>query len=515
MSYIKFILVIILFQSSNNISAQYFNKDYGRPDPYIEDILDHAFTINDSIFGFIKIITRYEPGNYIFYPSICQIDQYGNLKSEIFPTDTLNFQYYSSCIKLPNEEYQVIGGEFKTINGNNFTIYRLDNNFNKISENRIKMPRNQCDIARVKSASNSQTIFCGQIQNYDTIVSNYLESQAIIYKLDPDGIEIWHTEFGDSINYEKFYDFTEDDQGNIYAVGQWVEPYFDGDYQSLLVKYDKDGKLLWSKLYGSENDLNSFSHLEILSDGKLTILGGYKRNTNKFPFDKRFGKMEYYKYDLDGNFISNKSYQQYSSELYDCVKDSADNLICAGQTYEPDDKKTRGFVAKFNAEGDTLWTRRYDTFINGVEKTCRFNGIAASKDNGYILTGARFAWFGAPPNSFQGWVVKVDSMGYDHNQLSPVATHEQEEADQEPIITFYPNPTSGELFYRYKDVYMIERKTWVVSFYDLQGIKVKSFEMNPFTNSMQLSSLPDGVYPYIIRTKDQQFVKSGKVVVRR
>ena len=144
MSYIKFILVIILFQCSNNISAQYFNKDYGRPDPYIEDILDHAFTINDSTFGFIKIITRYEPGNYIFYPSICQIDQYGNLKSEIFPTDTLNFQYYSSCIKLPNEEYQVIGGEFKTINGNNFTIYRLDNNFNKISENRIKMPRNQC-----------------------------------------------------------------------------------------------------------------------------------------------------------------------------------------------------------------------------------------------------------------------------------------------------------------------------------------------------------------------------------
>ncbi len=515
MSYIKFILVIILFQCSNNISAQYFNKDYGRPDPYIEDILDHAFTINDSTFGFIKIITRYEPGNYIFYPSICQIDQYGNLKSEIFPTDTLNFQYYSSCIKLPNEEYQVIGGEFKTINGNNFTIYRLDNNFNKISENRIKMPRNQCDIARVKSASNSQTIFCGQIQNYDTIVSNYLESQAIIYKLDPDGIEIWHTEFGDSINYEKFYDFTEDDQGNIYAVGQWVEPYFDGDYQSLLVKYDKDGKLLWSKKYGDPKLLDGFLFIDLNKENKLIIMGGYGLNTNLNPFEKAYGRMIYFTLDTSGVMLNKKEFGQYGSEIYDCVKDSSGNLTCAGQTYEPDDKKTRGFVAKFNADGDTLWTRRYDTFLNGVEKTCRFRGIVATKDKGYILTGARFAWFGVPPNSFQGWVVKVDSMGYDHYQLSPVVTHEPEEADQESIITFYPNPTSGELFYRYKDVYMIERKTWVVSFYDLQGIKVKSFEMNPFTNSMQLSSLPDGVYPYIIRTKDQQFVKSGKVVVRR
>ena len=169
----------------------------------------------------------------------------------------------------------------------------------------------------------------------------------------------------------------------------------------------------------------------------------------------------------------------------------------------------------FNANVDTIWTRRYDTFINGQEFTGRFYGISATSDKGYILTGGRFAWFGAPPYNKQAWVVKVDSMGYDHKQLSPVATHELEESDQEPIIAFYPNPTSGELFYRYKDVYMIERKTWVVSFYDLQGNLVKRFEMDPNTNMVQLSSLPDGVYPYIIRTKDQQFVKSGKVVVRR
>ncbi|MBL7830173.1 MAG: hypothetical protein JNK41_04035, partial [Saprospiraceae bacterium] len=493
MSYIKLLFVTFLFQFSQNSFAQYFNKDYGRPDPYIETVNSKAFMVSDSNIGFIKSITRYVPGNYRFFPSITIINKYGNEVSEIFPTDSIYSHYYSGCLKISDDKFQVVGGEYKPGNINNFTIYLFDHNFNKLGVNKIGMPRNQCDIGENKSLMLQNIGFCGQIQTYDTINKTFEESQAILYKLDSEGNEIWHTEYGDSINSEKFYDFTEDEQGNIYAIGQWVAPYFDGDYQSLLVKYDKNGTLLWSKKYGDPNLLDYFTVIHINSKNELVINGGYGLNTNLNPFNKRYGRMIHFVLDSSGIVLTKKEYGIYGSVVYDCVKDSSDYLTCAGQTYEPDDKKTRGFVAKFNAEGDTLWTRRYDTFINGVEKTCRFNGIAASKDNGYILTGARFAWFGVPPNSFQGWVVKVDSLGYDHNQLSPVATHEPEEADQEPIITFYPNPTSGELFYRYKDVYMIERKTWVVSFYDLQGIEVKSFEMNPFTNSLLLSSLPDGV----------------------
>lgn len=510
----SFFLALIMYFSYNGY-GQYFNINLGQPDPYVNLIAQRALPFQDSLWLLNLYCDRYVPVDRVFYYTLPIINSKGEVKEEYILGDTTNFFAYLDIIKSKSSEYKILVKDYTLDGDPYYDLQTFDNNLIKISTIEIAVSRNEVSTGAMKETNDGNLIFCGNIQNYNKIKKGYEESQAILYKLDSDGNEIWHTEYGDSINYEKFYDFIEDDQGNIYAVGQWVEPYFDGDYQSLLVKYDKDGTLLWSKLYGSENDLNSFSHLEILSDGKLTILGGYKRNTNKFPFDKRFGKMEYYKYDLDGNFISNKSYQQYSSELYDCVKDSADNLICAGQTYEPDDKKTRGFVAKFNADGDTLWTRRYDTFLNGVEKSCVFYGIVASKDKGYILTGGRFAWFGAPPNNYQGWVVKVDSLGYDHYQLSPVATYEPVEADQEPIITFYPNPTSGELFYRYKDVYMIERKTWVVSFYDLQGIEVKSFEMNPFTNSLQLSSLPDGVYPYIIRTKDQQFVKSGKVVVKR
>lgn len=507
-------LVYILCVNYEGFS-QYFNINLGQPDPYVNDILHRALPFQDSLWLVNMYNDRYVPVGRVFYYTLPVLNSKGELKNEYILYDTTNFFAYLDIIKSKLNDYKILVKDYSIDGDPYYDLQIFDDNLIKLSTTAIAFARNEVSIGSMKELKEGSIIFCGYMQKYNKIKKGYEESQAILYKLDSEGNEIWHTEYGDCINYEKFYDFTEDEEGNIYAVGQWVEPYFDGDYQSLLVKYDKDGKLLWSKLYGDPLLLDYYSVININSKNELIINGGYGLNTNISPFDKWYGRMIYYRLDTLGNLLGSKEYQQYGSNFYDCVKDSADNLICAGQTYEPDDKKTRGFVAKFNATGDTIWTRRYDTFINGQEFTGRFYGIAATSDNGYILTGGRFAWFGVPPYNKQGWVVKVDSLGYDHNQLSPVATHEPEEADQEPIITFYPNPTSGELFYRYKDVYMIERKTWVVSFYDLQGKVVKSFEMNPNTNMVQLSSLPDGVYPYIIRTKDKQFVKSGKVVVKR
>ncbi len=510
----SFFLALIFCFSYNGYS-QYFNINLGQPDPYVNLIAHRALPFQDSLWLVNLYCDRYVPVDRVFYYTLPIINSKGEVKSEYILGDTTNFFAYLDIIKSKLNDYKILVKDYSIDGDPYYDLQIFDDNLIKLSTTATAFARNEVSIGAMKETNDGNLIFCGNMQNYNKIKKGYEESQAILYKLDSEGNEIWHTEYGDSINYEKFYDFTEDEQGNIYAVGQWVAPYFDGDYQSLLVKYDKDGKLLWSKKYGDPNLLDGFLFIDLNKENKLIIMGGYGLNINLNPFEKAYGRMIFFTLDTSGVMLNKKEYGQYGSEIYDCVKDSADNLTCAGQTYEPDDKKTRGFVAKFNADGDTLWTRRYDTFLNGVEKSCVFYGIAATKDKGYILTGGRFAWFGAPPNNYQGWVVKVDSLGYDHNQLSPVATNEPKESDQEPIITFYPNPTSGELFYRYKDVYMIERKTWVVSFYDLQGIKVKSFEMNPFTNSMQLSSLPDGVYPYIIRTKDQQFVKSGKVVVKR
>ena len=509
-----FFLAFILCVNYESFS-QYFNINLGQPDPYVNDILHKALLFQDSLWLVNMYNDRYIPVDRVFYYTLPIINSKGEVKSEYILGDTTNFFAYLDIIKSKLNKYIILVKDY-TLDGDPYYHLQIfDNNLIKISKTEIAVSRNEVSIGTLKETNDGNLIFCGTMQNYNKTKKKYEESQAILYKLDPEGNEIWHTEYGDSINYEKFYDFTEDDQGNIYAAGQWVEPYFDGDYQSLLVKYDKDGKLLWSKKFGDPNLLDYFTVININSNNELVINGGYGLNTNLNPFNKRYGRMIHFVLDSSGIVLTKKEYGQYGSVVYDCVKDSADNLTCAGQTYESDDKETRAIVVKFNADGDTIWTRRYDTFINGQEFTGRFYGIAATSDNGYILTGGRFAWFGAPPYNKQAWVVKVDSMGYDHNQLSPVATYEPVDADQEPIMTFYPNPTSGELFYRYKDVFMIERKTWVVTFYDLQGKVVKRFEMDPNSNMVQLSSLPDGVYPFIIRTKDQQFVKSGKVVVRR
>ncbi|HMG15286.1 MAG TPA: hypothetical protein VK590_07575, partial [Saprospiraceae bacterium] len=65
--------------------------------------------------------------------------------------------------------------------------------------------------------------------------------------------------------------------------------------------------------------------------------------------------------------------------------------------------------------------------------------------------------------------MKVDSLGYDHLTQFPTATNEPNEILESNIISFYPNPTSGELFYRWKDLAHIVRDRWKVYFYNLQG----------------------------------------------
>lgn len=512
----KSIFLYLIFAFSIIAHSQTFNIVLGKNDPYVDAIFNKALPFQDSQWIVSLYNDRYTFQDRIFYYTLPLLNLNGEKKEEFILGDTTNFYAYLDWIKSEDSYYKILVKDY-TLEGDPYYDLQIFNSeLVKLDSKIISFDRPEIHIESMKELSDTSIIFCGYMQYYNKIQQGYEESQAIIYKLDSQGNELWHVEYGDSLNYEKFYDFTVDNEGNIFAIGQWIEPYFDGDFQALLVKYDKNGKLLWSKLYGDENSLDYFTVINMNKKGDLVINGGWGHNTNKFFFDKYYGRMGYYIVDTSGVMQLSKEYQQYGSDIYDCVKDANDNLICAGQTYEPDDKSTSGIIVKFNSVGDTIWTRYYNNYVLGKRRTARFSNIVYAQDSGYIITGTKLYDFGfAPQLNSQGWVVKVDSLGYDHTTTWPVTTQEPIASEQEPVIRFYPNPTSGDLFYRYRDVYMIERNAWVVSFYDLQGREVKTFEMSPFTNAIHLSSLPDGVYPYIIRTKKHEFVISGKVVVDR
>lgn len=510
----KNLIYIILFFSilTNNVKAQYFNINLGRPKPYLEFSHSNPLVYHDSLWIINMNITRYATGNYTFFPSIITINNKGEFINEIFPTDTINKHYYAEWVKVSEKEYAVVGTEYDSSNVASFFLLKLDEKLHFISKTLYKVPRDIGDISGFKKLPNGNLAFCALIQNYDKVNKKFGEQQAVFYLLDSLGNKLWYSEYGDSTNNEKYHDFTWDKYYNFYLVGQWIEPYSDGDFQNLLVKIDSTGNIQWGKKYGKKEDLNGWTVIKFTNDNKLIYFGVY----NAADIFQNYGGLELGILDTSGQVNSNKRYFNFPVQLNDCVQDNQGNFICDGQTSEPDDKNVSGFIAKINQNADTIWTRNYPLYIESVKKSQNYYAINKTGDGGYILTGitSKINNEGIGSNA-QAWVMTVDSMGYDHLTQFPTATHEPESENENIFIKFYPNPTNGELFYRWNEIAPIVRDSWVVYFYDLQGNLVITHPMSFSNNSIMLQSLASGVYPYVIKDSKNAFIKSGKVVVQR
>ncbi len=504
-----FLLSIVI---ETKINAQYFNINLGRPNPYIEYSYPKPLIYQDSLWLINLDVTRYLPGNYAFYPSIIIINNKGEFKKEIYPTDTIIPHYYADWLKKNESEYDIVGTEYDSNSVGSFFLLKLNSDLSIKSKNTYKLTRDIGDIKKLRRLPNGNLAFCGLIENYDKINKKYEEQQAVFFLIDSLGNELWHIEYGDSINNENFFDFAWDADYNFYIVGQWLEPYIDADFQSLIIKINSKGKIIWEKLFGQKDELNFFSKVNWIPGNRLICFGGY--GPNGFNITK--GGLQISVIDTLGNKIFNKNYFSNDIEPYDCIQDKQNNFICAGQTSEPDGKYNSGFIAKISQTGDTIWTHNYPLFIGGKRNIQVFYGINNTSDGGFILTGSTFKMnLSGIGNNSQAWVVKVDSLGFDHTALWPVATHETEDIQENNIISFFPNPTSGELFYRWKDLAPIVRDRWVVYFYDLQGKLVFTHSMSINTNNIMLQSLAVGVYPYVIKDSKNAFIKSGKVVVQK
>ena len=81
-------------------------------------------------------------------------------------------------------------------------------------------------------------------------------NDGFVSKYDPDGNHQWTKVFGSSEN-EDVFDLTVDEDGAVYVVGVATasvngETFLGGPQDLLLIKYDTDGALQWTRLWGSD-----------------------------------------------------------------------------------------------------------------------------------------------------------------------------------------------------------------------------------------------------------------------
>jgi hypothetical protein len=131
----------------------------------------------------------------------------------------------------------------------------------------------------------------------------------------------------------------------------------------ILVKVDKDGDVLWEKIYGdpSNNYLDNGRSVQGTSDGGYIVAGTYSM-------------------DISGS----------NSEGGDA------------------------WLLKFDPEGDTSWTRTYGS---NPEQDGAF-WVQPTSDGGYILTGSTETWSSGESDLF---IMKTDSQGYVAVRDNPIA----------------------------------------------------------------------------------------------
>jgi len=220
-------------------------------------------------------------------------------------------------------------------------------------------------------------------------------SDAIIVKYDINGNVLWKKSFGGN-NFDAFYSITSIPDGNFVVVGDANSS--DGDLQGLskgstdavIVKYDKNGNVLWKKSFGGSNS-DGFNFVTLTPDGNFVAVGeststdGDMQGLNKGSNDAVIVK-----YDKNGNVLWKKSFGGSNPDLFYSVISTPDgNLVAAGYSQSTDGDmqglnkgSADAIIVKYDSGGNVLWKKSF-----GGSNADYYHSVASAPDGNLVAVG--------------------------------------------------------------------------------------------------------------------------------
>ena len=177
--------------------------------------------------------------------------------------------------------------------------------------------------------------------------------QLVLLNYNSKGDLTWHTYFGDDSTSHKFIDFDIDSNGNIYVAANRKmdldEPW--PETQSVLIKFDKYGKYMWSESFRSNNAIriaiDSLSNINMIATHDIASPDNWSRLLQ---------------YNTDGELLWAIDYKDLMYQviyLTDIITDSYDNIIVTGYTSGLDCFDI--ITIKYDNNGDLIWEEIYSS----------------------------------------------------------------------------------------------------------------------------------------------------------
>jgi len=173
----------------------------------------------------------------------------------------------------------------------------------------------------------------------------------ILIKYDTNGNTVWISTYNAGVK-DHGYSVALDKDGNVYICG-YVLNGTNMTYDYILIKYDKDGNLLWHKVYDSSYNDNAIG-VAVDSSNNIYVTGQTYNGSN----------YDYLtiKYDSNGNPIWKKVYDTGKDDLgYAIALDKYGSVYVTGQTGHQNNNSTFDFLTiKYDTDGNFCWEKTYD-----------------------------------------------------------------------------------------------------------------------------------------------------------
>lgn len=171
------------------------------------------------------------------------------------------------------------------------------------------------------------------------------------------------------------HDITVDANDNLYVVGD-TESYGAGDEDIIVLKFDDKGNILWSTTWGGNKLDNGYA---IISDS----FDNYYITGRTQSYGQGNDDIILLKYNKDGFLVFNKTWGGTRSDIgYDLIIDQNENIYITGETWKAGNLYGDIVLIKFNSTGSEVWNVTW-----GGEYTQESYGIAQDSNEDIYIVG--------------------------------------------------------------------------------------------------------------------------------
>jgi hypothetical protein len=304
---------------------------------------------------------------------------------------------------------------------------------------------------------------------------------AFLKKIDPSGNELWTKYYGGTL-YETGHSVKQCTDGGYIFTGQTTSTGPAGD--TYLVRTDVNGNQVWAHTYGGSNNEEG-KFILANSDGTFTISAETNSNASADS------NVQIMKLDANGGVIWNKIYGGTDKDVAKTIRPTSD-----GGYIEAAISRSFGWInpemwlLRLNANGDTLWTRRYGSWDHD-----HCYAAKQTSDGGFIAVGHQ-----EDPNGIEHiQFVKTNSNG----TLDPVGINE---LASNASFKIYPNPSNG--------LFSISASSQIssVNISDALGNLVKVIKADDALLHIDIADKPKGAYLVTVRTATSAYTR--KIILR-